>query len=210
MPARDYHRCPRCALVFVPARFHLDAAAERAEYDLHRNDPLDEGYRRFLGRLVTPLRARLPAGAAGLDFGCGPGPLLQQLLQESGLACATWDPFYQPDGTALQSTYAFVTCTEVVEHFAHPHREFDRLHALLQPGGMLAIMTRRPGSAEAFANWHYSRDPTHIAFYALDTFAWIATHYTLRLEVLADDIVLLHKPAAGATIAHPPSGHRPP
>lgn len=206
MPARNYHRCANCSLVFVPAAFHLDAAAERAEYDLHRNDPLDEGYRRFLGRLVAPLCRRLPAGAAGLDFGCGPGPVLQQLLQERGFACAAYDPYYQPDNAALEARYAFITCTEVVEHFAQPRASFDLLHTLLESGGILAIMTRRPGDAAAFAIWHYSRDPTHIAFYALETFDWIASHYGLCVEVLADDIVLLHKRPADATIAHRPPG----
>lgn len=206
MPARDYHRCPDCKLVFVPAVFHLDAAAERAEYDLHRNDPLDEGYRRFLGRLVKPLRERLPAGTTGLDFGCGPGPALQQLLRGNGLACATYDPYYQPDTTVLEARYDFVTCTEVVEHFAQPRASFDLLHTRLKPGGILAIMTRRPGDAAAFSTWHYSRDPTHIAFYALETFNWIADRYDLRIEVLADDIVLLHKRPADATIAHRPPG----
>lgn len=207
MPARDYHRCPCCDLVFVPAAFHLDAAAERAEYDLHRNDPQDAGYRRFLGRLVAPLRARLPPAAAGLDFGCGPGPALKRLLEECGFSCATYDPYYQPDATTLTRHYAFITCTEVVEHFARPGTAFDLLDRLLAPGGVLAIMTRRPGDAAAFARWHYSRDPTHIAFYTLVTFEWIAAHYRLRLEILADDMVMLRKPAGGATIPPYPSGH---
>lgn len=208
MPARDYHRCPVCALVFVPAPFHLDPAAERAEYDLHRNDPADAGYRRFLGRLVTPLAAMLPAGARGLDYGCGPAPALQSLLHEAGFDCATYDPHYQPDPSVLDARYDFITCTEVAEHFAAPRQEFDRLHALLADGGVLALMTRRPDEHTDFANWHYSRDPTHIAFYAADTLRWIGRHYGMALTLADNDIALLHKRGVSATIPAPRPGAR--
>ena len=49
---RIYIQCPGCALVFVPADQHISEEAERAEYDLHENDPSDAGYRRFLSRLA--------------------------------------------------------------------------------------------------------------------------------------------------------------
>lgn len=52
---RDYYQCATCALVFVPSEQHLSAAAAKTEYDNHQNSPHDTGYRRFLGRLFTPL-----------------------------------------------------------------------------------------------------------------------------------------------------------
>ena len=33
---------------------------EKAQYDLHENDPYDLGYRKFLSRLTDPLLAKLP------------------------------------------------------------------------------------------------------------------------------------------------------
>ena len=91
---REYLQCVRCALVFVPSHYHLDRDAERAEYELHENDPADAGYRRFLSRLVDPLVQRLPDNAAGLDFGCGPGPALAAMLEEQGFSMSLYDPFY--------------------------------------------------------------------------------------------------------------------
>ena len=44
-----------------------------AEYRLHRNDPGDPGYRRFLARLVDPLRIRLAPAAAGWTTAAGSG-----------------------------------------------------------------------------------------------------------------------------------------
>ena len=89
-------------LVFVPARFYLDRGAERAEYDLHQNEPGDAGYRAFLSRLLEPLTERLEPGARGLDFGCGPGPALAEMLREAGFDVSLYDSFYLPDQGPLQ------------------------------------------------------------------------------------------------------------
>lgn len=40
---RDYLQCERCELVFVPREQRLDAVSEKAHYDLHNNDPQDQG-----------------------------------------------------------------------------------------------------------------------------------------------------------------------
>ena len=39
-------------------------------------------YRSFLGRLAIPLQAKLSSGDTGLDFGCGHGPALADMLEE--------------------------------------------------------------------------------------------------------------------------------
>ena len=70
---RAYFRCPRCDLVSADPQSHLDAPAEWGYYDLHENDPADQGCRRFLGRLAGPILGRLNLGMRGLDYGCGPG-----------------------------------------------------------------------------------------------------------------------------------------
>jgi hypothetical protein len=49
---REYLRCGRCRLVFVPPSDFLDPAAERAEYERHENDPDDPGYRAFLAAVL--------------------------------------------------------------------------------------------------------------------------------------------------------------
>ncbi|MBA4731810.1 MAG: 2-polyprenyl-3-methyl-5-hydroxy-6-metoxy-1,4-benzoquinol methylase, partial [Alcanivorax sp.] len=81
---RRYLRCPRCHLTFLGVTQLPARADEKAQYDLHRNEPDDPGYRRFLDQLGAPLCERLSAGARGLDFGCGPGPALARMLEERG------------------------------------------------------------------------------------------------------------------------------
>ena len=195
---RSYWQCSCCALIFVLPDARLDAAAEKAIYDLHENDPADPHYRRFLSRLTAPLLTRLPKGSRGLDFGCGSGPALAQMLTEAGMCMQLYDPFYQPDPSPLDLTtwekqYDFVTATEVVEHLYAPAEEFERLFALIRPGGWLAMMTKRVRNRAAFANWHYITDPTHVCFYSEATFRWMADRWQATLSLPAADVALMQK-----------------
>lgn len=190
---RPYLRCEACELVFVPPGWHLIREAERAEYDLHRNEIHDPGYRAFLSRLAEPLASRLPAGASGLDFGCGPGPALAQLLREHGFQVALFDSFYLPDAAALQSRYDFICATEVVEHLHRPGWELARLWSLLAPQGWLGIMTKLVRDQQAFANWHYKNDLTHVCFFSAATWSWWAREKGADLELIGADVILLRK-----------------
>lgn len=75
-----------------------------------------------------------------------------------------YDPYYAPNEFFKTKKYDFITATEVVEHLAEPGSALDHLWSLINRGGWLAIMTKRVTSLEAFANWHYKNDPTHISF----------------------------------------------
>lgn len=187
---RDYLSCRDCNLVFVPEHQHLSAAEEKAIYDLHQNHTDDEGYRRFLSRLSTPLTERLAQGATGLDFGCGPASALSVMLQEQGFRMHEYDPLYANQPELLQNRYDFVTCTEVVEHFRNPHTDIHRLFSLLKNGGFLGIMTKRVIDANAFARWHYKNDLTHISFFSISTFKWLAHKYRCRVEFFSQDVAI--------------------
>jgi hypothetical protein len=190
---RSYLRCARCYLVFVPPRFYLDAAAERAEYDKHRNDVDDAGYRGFLSRLATPMLESLPAHSNGLDFGCGPGPALAHMLRERGHRVALYDIYYAADESVLRTPYDFITATEVVEHLHHPGQELARLWALLKPGGCLGVMTKLVLDVAAFSGWHYKNDPTHVCFFSRETWQWWAREQSAQLVFYGADVILLRK-----------------
>lgn len=190
---REYLRCPECQLVFVPSRYHLDPAAERAEYEQHENDPESPGYRAFLGRLAGPLMQRLAPGARGLDFGCGPGPALAAMLTEAGFEVATYDPFFRPDASALDSQYDFITATEVVEHLCRPGRVLQSLWSMLTPGGWLGVMTKLVLDRSAFMGWHYKNDPTHVVFFSCETWRWWASQQGAALTFVGSDVILLKR-----------------
>lgn len=189
-----YWRCHQCQCTLMDPSAWLAEDAERDVYDLHDNNPEDPGYRRFLGKLATPLMERLPRGATGLDFGCGPGPALAAILGDNGMRMSLYDPFFHPDEDALSRHYDFITCTEVVEHLHQPFRIFALLDRLLSPGGLLGVMTCFQTDDSRFANWHYRRDPTHVVFYREATMDWIANRFGWSLEVPAKDVAIFRKP----------------
>lgn len=192
---RPYLLCGCCALVFVPPACYLDREAERAEYLKHENDEHDPGYRAFLSRLAGPLIERLPAGARGLDFGCGPGPALAAMLREQGFNVSLFDSFFVPDTAPLASDFDFITATEVVEHLHHPGEVLARLWRLLRPGGCLGLMTKLVLDRDAFARWHYKNDPTHVCFFSRETFEWWGEQRGTTPEFRGADVVLFRKPA---------------
>lgn len=187
---REFFLCGECDLVHVPARFHLAPDAEKARYLLHNNDPDDTDYREFLGRLWDVVRPRLAIGARGLDFGSGPGPALVRMATEDGFDIRAYDLYFEPDISALEPNYDFITCTETAEHFASPATEFKLLHSLLEPGGLLGVMTSMPSDWSEFADWHYNRDPTHIAYYSRRTMSWIADSYSMEVTFPAPNVVI--------------------
>lgn len=193
----QYARCPDCEATFLDPAHHPDADAEYAQYLHHDNRPDDPRYRAFLSRLSVPLLARLASGLDGLDYGCGPGPALAQMMQEAGQRMALYDPFFEPDTTVLTHRYDFVTCTEVAEHFHAPADEFDRLDAMLRPGAWLGVMTCFQTDDCLFANWHYRKDPTHVVFYRPRTFEVIAQQRGWTFECPAKDVALMRKGERG-------------
>lgn len=192
--AQDYWRCQACEARYLDPRQHPSQAAEYYHYQHHENDPEELGYRRFLSRLADPLLALLPPGSSGLDFGCGPGPALAEMLREAGHDVALYDPFFHPSRTPLNRTYDFVTCTETAEHFHRPAEEFDRLAGLLRPGGLLAIMTCFQTEDSLFAGWHYRRDPTHVVFYRETTLHHLAAARNMSCSIPVKNVAILQKP----------------
>jgi hypothetical protein len=192
---REYYHCLRCDLIFAGRLSRLDAAAEKARYDKHQNDPADPRYRRFLNRLAQPLLARLKPAQHGLDYGCGPAPALSAMLEEAGMVMAVYDPYYAPERQVLEKQYDFVTCTEVVEHFWSPAEDWARLAAAVKSGGWLAIMTRLVPDREDFLQWRYKDDLTHVSFYSAVTMDWLAAHFGLIVDQREGDVVLFQKPA---------------
>lgn len=191
---REYWRCGNCGLVFVPKHYFLSPDAEKACYDQHQNNAADDRYRQFLGRLFHPLVESLSPGARGLDYGSGPGPTLGRMFTEAGYPTVNYDPFYEPDSTVWRVEYDFISATEVVEHLHFPMKDLQRMWTALRPGGWLGIMTKRVPDFNAFEAWHYKNDPTHVSFFAEETFQWLEQRWSAELRIVGPDVVLLRKP----------------
>ncbi len=180
-------------MVFVLPDQFLSPEAEKAVYDQHQNSPDDVAYRHFLGRLFEPVSQRIAPHSTGLDFGSGPGPTLSVMFTEAGHTMRIYDPFYAPDTTPFQQHYDFITTSEVAEHLHQPRQELDRLWSCLKPKGVLGIMTKRVEDQAAFSLWHYKNDPTHVCFFSMETFAWLAAYWGAELTVCGKDVVVFRK-----------------
>lgn len=191
---RSYWSCAQCQLVQVPASQWCSDETAKAVYDQHEQDVYSPGHRQFLARTVRPLQAACPPPAAGLDFGSGPAPTLATLLREQGYRVALYDAFYAPDSGVLQAQYDFITATEVLEHLQEPRFWLDRLWGCLRPGGVFVLQSKRVLSDAHLLQWHYLRDPTHIIFFRVATWQWLAQRWQTPVRLCAPDVVLLRKP----------------
>ncbi|MDC8829148.1 class I SAM-dependent methyltransferase [Alteromonas gilva] len=191
---RVYFRCKQCLLVFVDPQSLPTQQQELAEYQLHQNTLTDSGYLSFLNRLVECVLPHLTLPAPSiLDYGSGPCHALAHLFAQHGYHTDCYDPLFGPFEIPAEH-YDVITATESIEHFHRPAREWQRWMTLLQSGGWLAIMTKRVLSADKFAQWHYKNDPTHVCFFSVETFTWLARKHGLNVIFPQRDIVLMQKP----------------
>lgn len=115
------------------------------------------------------------------------------MFAEAGHETRIYDPFFAPQRAVLSDSYDFITSSEVVEHFHRPAGDLQLMWSLLRVGGWLGIMTKRVEAAESFADWHYKRDPTHVSFFSLETFVWLASKWHAQYEPIGSDVVLFKK-----------------
>ncbi|MEX1019586.1 MAG: class I SAM-dependent methyltransferase [Litorilinea sp.] len=187
---RPYYRCATCMLTFLPPEYLLSEEEEIERYRQHNNDPTDPRYRAFLSRLIDPMLPLLKPGSQGLDYGSGPGPTIQVIMQEYGHHVSNYDTYFAFEPMLLHSTYDFITCSETVEHFFNPASEFGRFEWLLRPGGILGIMTGILYDDATFADWWYVKDPTHVCFYRPETMQWIAEFYHWELTTPHENVAI--------------------
>jgi SAM-dependent methyltransferase len=189
---RSYLKCEICSLVFVPESELLDLKSEKEIYDLHENDPNDLNYQKFMNRMITPFDKYIKG--EGLDFGCGPGPVISTILKDKDVEIFEYDPIFKNDKSLLSREYDFIISTEVIEHIYESKKDFELILSLLRPLGALGLMTSfYPNDMKLFKSWGYKNDPTHVRFFCRETFEWISKAYELELEIPAKNIAILKR-----------------
>ncbi len=189
----DYFQCQTCDLVFRDPATYLDASTEKQRYTTHNNSIENQGYVTFLSPVVQTIIPHLSSDSRGLDFGSGPGPILDILFSRQGITVENYDPYFCKTDEALGRTYDFVTCTEVFEHLYTPGREISVMTGLIKPGGHLLIMTEMCKEPEAFKAWGYRTDNTHVCFLSPKTLLWIANRWGYEILSSLGRISLLQK-----------------
>lgn len=190
---REYLQCENCSLIFVPSEYHLSMEEEKKRYNLHTNSKDDIYYIDFLKRIVEPVKKYIKAGDKGLDFGCGPGPILKPLFAPSNIELVEYDLYFKNIPELLTQEWNFIITTEVVEHLKAPIIEIKRLWSLIKKDGVLGIMTYIYSSDVKFSSWYYKGDPTHIMFFSKNTFKWLANELNAKIYFFDKDITILIK-----------------
>ena len=163
----------------MPKACHLSHTEEEARYKLHHNTISNEGYVNNFKEIISLVRQYCPDVNTVLDYGCGPGPVLAELLKRNGFGCDVFDTIFFP--VYPVRSYDLVISTEVFEHFRDVRTELERVISLIKPGGFLAIMTSFHDPISNFEEWWYHSDPTHISFFSMKTFDWISGRYGLDI-----------------------------
>lgn len=190
-----YYHCKACEYIFKSPECYQDLETQKERYNLHDNDEKDEGYKAYFQRFLDFVLPQIPRPSAALDFGCGATSLLAKMLEEDGISCDYYDPIYHPQNLYKDKKYQLIVSTEVFEHLHQPKEVFASLLERLEEGGYLAIQTQfHPNDEEAFKQWYYHQDPTHIVFFTAHTFKALCRFYTC--ELVSDNgknMVLLRK-----------------
>ncbi len=185
-----FYRCQKCTGIFRAQEKHLSLQEEKNRYDLHNNDVFDERYQQFVSPIVEAVKNDYEPRAHGLDFGCGPGPVISKLLTDNNYQISQYDPFYAPDENLLQQKFDYIVCCEVIEHFRNPYREFSTLSRLLKPNGRLYCMTDLYDDDPQFKDWGYKDDQTHLFFYTKTSLEWIKKYYGFSSLLINDRLII--------------------
>ena len=177
-----YYYCENCELIFIDPNSFPSYKKELEVYEGHDNNHENEGYvRRFRNFINTLIVEHMEDIEDVLEFGCGPGPVLADMLEERGLNVVKYDPFFYSDVDYKNKEYDLITSTEVFEHFWEPKQEVEKLIELIKDKAYLAVMTSFHPGFEEFKDWWYRRDSTHVTFYNLNTFKYLESNYPLKI-----------------------------
>jgi len=180
---KKYHKCLTCEYIFLDEFFYISEGAEKKHYDKHHNSFESLGYVKMFENLIDEfVNPYVKNIDYALDFGCGEGEVLPTLLQNNKIRCDRYDLFYFPETTYKGREYDLIVSTEVFEHLESPLNVLKELLSHLKTDGYLLLMSAfHPADDKEFLKWWYIRDVTHIGFFNLRTFEYLADELNLRI-----------------------------
>lgn len=193
----SYYRCGSCGFVYLDDEAVIDSQSEKRHYELHNNSFECTGYvemfEKFIAKAVTPYAKDVQTA---LEFGCGSGPVLAELLRQQGLEVDQYDLYFYPEKVYEGKAYDLITSTEVFEHLKEPIKILTMLTQHLAKDGYLILMTKFPPvDDKVFLNWWYRRDVTHISFFTPKSFEVMAKKVGLRVVTTIDENIVVFQKA---------------
>jgi len=186
----EYFHCLLCDTIFLNPKYYIDTNEEKRRYLKHQNNYIDEGYLKFLSKIRDPMLKYVNNNDIGIDYGCGHTPVLSKMFKDCGIVVDNYD-YYFYKNIPLINHYNFLVCSEVIEHFHDPMSEFLTMKSILKEKSILAFMTSMHKKDLNFEDWWYKNDPTHVIFYSLNTFEYLANFFNKRIVYHFKDVVIL-------------------
>jgi len=192
---KNYYRCLECDYIFIDEKHILDAESEKKHYNNHDNNLESLGYVKMFEKIIDEfITSDTKDIKTALDFGCGEGEVLPILLERKDIKCDRYDLFYFPTKVYENKNYDLIVSTEVFEHLANPLEIFKILLKHIKKDGYLLIMTYfQPENKDDFFKWFYIKDVTHIGFFSLKTFEFLASELNLKIVKSNDKNTILFK-----------------
>jgi len=174
--------CKDCAFIFKDQAAIISPDKELKVYQQHNNTEENLGYvamfQDFIDKTITPHKDEI---TTVFDFGSGPNPVLASLLKKEGFSVDYYDKYFSPQKVYEGKRYDLITSTEVIEHISDVQETMKLFSEHLNSGGYLALMTQfHPNTTEAYLNWWYRRDPTHISFFRPQSLQILAKQHGLH------------------------------
>lgn len=198
----EYLECQSCRAISKSHENFVDFDEQKRRYDLHDNNEDDIGYQRYFQRFIDFTLPHIRGAKRALDFGCGATSLLSQMLESHGIECDIYDPIYHPNSSYIDGRYDLIVSVEVFEHLHDPKEVFGRLINLLNPDGYIAIQTAFcPSNRDEFLDWYYHLDPTHIIFFRVETFEYLAREFGVEIVYQNEkNMILFQKKSIGTNL----------
>ncbi|MCA9606744.1 MAG: class I SAM-dependent methyltransferase [Myxococcales bacterium] len=226
-------RCRACGVIFSP---HIPSAEDLAEHYAGYNRDHSSDNAPSIARREELLDRFEPYRKLGrmLDVGCGVGFLLDQArargwetfgveyTEEAVEVCASHG--HHMHQGALQTaplepgTFDVVIYTEVIEHIYNQPEEFERVHELMRPSGLLYITTPNIDSLSFRVlgdAWPVVQYPEHLVYFSpktLDDFMRRARFEPVWMEATGlspSQLVAGLRDAVRTRVEPPPSDDEP-
>lgn len=173
-------KCPNCFLK-IKKNFPFEIE-EKERYLAHQ---YDDNYKEYMIKLLNWINFD---DKDVLDYGCGQHPILKEAFPLGNFV--NYDYYFYPSKGYLNIKYDIILLVEVIEHIKDVKGTLEEIISLLKPDGRIYIHTKMYDDSINFESWWYQRDITHISFFNIKTFEFIANKYNLKLEEINDFIVL--------------------
>lgn len=177
-----FYHCLNCN--FIMKKNIVSEEAEKNRYLLHKEG---EDYFKYLHNLFKDY---LKKDDIILDFGSGKSNALAQSFPKYNIT--SYD-YYFNQVAYDDKKYDVIILNEVIEHIEYPLEVLENLRKMLKEEGFILIQTGLTDKIEDINKWWYTRDITHISFFSLNTFSYIAQKLNLNLIKKAQFIILRNK-----------------